>query len=446
MPGTGIMIVPRGKDDSQPLSRMSYELHAKGAEFRSGGPLRPGLANFPADIATEKRIGSISFLRLHNPPLAVAEMIEEVNHATPKQVIFLDSRPVLHHGAPGANNWCDPWSCPNAVLIFLNPETATPAVVAHELNHAWIFFILGYEDRRQFFDPRHKQMDFLVNYVQSAVIDCKVLQQLQWRQGLDLPEFRYDMVAVAVSLVKPLGHGQRHFYDYSNLITACSVAVPRAFPELYELDHSQRETIRGLMKILWRFEPKLARTTERMTEAMKMHGFDTPAGAIRAIDECLAAAVSYLGAHDFDPRKHLIPRVMQMEWRDKLRNFNPGAPVELKHRILRESIRRRQHPVNPVNRPNERDVAVQWAPMGAPFSALDLPEIVRPAPAYPAEYSREPIDSIEKVLAHNLERMRFLNAEPGRDIIQLNEDVNIYEKNYVFSEDKEASGTGLSVA
>jgi hypothetical protein len=147
------MITPRNKHESLPQGRMQYALQSKGAEFRVGD-----LANarssarvkgFPADLAAQPRTGSISVLRIHDPPLAIAEMIEEVNHVTPKQIVFLDSRPLQNTGTPGAVHWCDTATCPTVIAIFLNPETATPQVLAHEINHAWIEFCLQYEDRRE---------------------------------------------------------------------------------------------------------------------------------------------------------------------------------------------------------------------------------------------------------------------------------------------------------
>ena len=384
------------------------------------------------DLGSDVRIGSLPALRLYNPPIVIAEMIEEINHASPKQVIFLDSRPLLNRGVPGAVNWVDSTSIPNVIVVFLNPETATAPVVAHELNHVFIDFFLGYEDRRRYFDPNHRQMDFMVNFIQSIVIDCKVLQQLKWRRGLDLSQFRYDIVAAAVELIQPLGQGMMHQYRYTDIVAACSLAVPTAFPDLYELDEADRTTIRSLWDVIDQYEPKLAIVAKQMTQALLKHGYETQEGAVRAIDACLTAAFGYLKV-DFDPQKHLEPRVMEMAIIDKMPHFIPGAPIPAKYGLLRHSILTRRHILSAQNRTGHSDVALEIAPPGVPFSALNLPKIERPAMTHPAQYTKIPLHSIQAILAQNFAKMTAL-ADSGADAFKLSDDLNIYEQKYVFTE------------
>ncbi len=256
-------------------------------------------------------------------------------------------------------------------------------------------------------------MDFLVNYIQSAIIDCKVLQQLSFRGGIDVTQFHRDIVSVAVDLIEPLGQGMKHGHRYTDIVAACSLAVPSAFSDLYKLKEADRKAINALWKIAGRFEPEMA----DLANAMTRYGFHAQAGAVKSIDACLAAAFDFLGT-EFRCQTDLIPRYNQMGMLDKMPHFAPGMPYLAKHALLRESILRSQQILRATNRPGEGRAAIIVAPLGAPFSVFNLPKIVG------AAFPKEATDPME---------INRLTAQ-GMDVVVMTDEIDIYEEKYVFTE------------
>jgi len=324
------------------------------------------------ELFTADSTDSVSLLRLHDPPLALVELLEEVNYLSPKQVGFIDGR-----GMPGPQNACDCFSNSDVILITLNPHRATVGTVAHELMHAFLFFGLGYEDLRHFRSAPSRAITEVVTYIQSAVIDCKVLEVLEKRGDLDMSEFYSDIITVAFDLIDPLSDRKwMHSSPYTDLVTALSLSVPTAFPELYRVSKSNRKKLAKLWRIL-ESHPKVLNMAREFTRAMKTHGYQTNEGAVKAIDCCLVAAFKFLRM-DFDLKRDMVPRVLLIDSCDKIPSFAPGAPVAAKHELLRKSILQRRHFVCADNQPEYERIYFRFAPEGEPFSALNFPPIVRP--------------------------------------------------------------------
>jgi len=214
-----------------------------------------------------------------NPPRTLAELLEEVNHATPKQVFFFDSRPFLGGDLSYAVNWTDTGSCPNIIPIFLNPKRATAEVVGHELMHAWTEFFLGFEDERHYVDRTDQPMTMMVNIVQSMVLDCVVLREMKRRDGFNCDQFRRDLVEAAIASITPYERGMMHVTPFGQLVGAENLAVPLALPEFYELRREDKKVVQELWKICRRQDPAMAWVAEKYAEALRRHGFDTCRGS-----------------------------------------------------------------------------------------------------------------------------------------------------------------------
>ncbi len=357
----GSLITPRF-DDSQPAGQMRYEL-TPGAYFWS-----------------KDRVTTVFGLKLVNPPLALVDLLEEVNRATPKQVFFFDSRSLVGVNQPIPFNFVDTALNPDTIPVFLNPDRATPETAAHELMHAWLEFFLDFEDPRQFVDQRDYAKAMTVNVIQSMVLDCTVLWGLRKRGGLNLDQFRHDIVAAAAETITPFKYGLMHGSLAGQLLAAQALAVPTAFPDLYKLKPEEKHLIDELWQICRLHEPGIAKVAEQLTKSLRAHGYDTVDGARRAIDECLLAAFRFLGVK-FDLDRDLIPREMSVSWVDKMPEFIRGAPPRVKHEVLRDVIRMRRQVY--CTRIGPDNVIVDFVPEGSPFNSRGFPRISRPSEAGP---------------------------------------------------------------
>jgi len=75
----------------------------------------------------------------------------------------------------------------------------------------------------------------------------------------------------------------------------------------------------------------------------------------------------------------MVPRKRFIRTLDKMPDFMPGAPVAAKLDVLYASIEHQRHVLWKKSPPNDFDV--WFAPDGTPYSALNLPRIVRPKEA-----------------------------------------------------------------
>jgi hypothetical protein len=170
-----------------------------------------------------------------------------------------------------------------------------------------------------------------------------------------------------------------HATPLGQLVAAQALAVPNACADLYELTSEDRSEIEELWRVCRKFEPTIARTADRLAEALRQHGYNTEPGIRDCVDKCLKAAFEFL-CFPFDPEKDMVWKVVRMAVADKMPNYMPGCPVDIKHEALRDSIRSRQHILSSDYSPGKQ-LLVNFAPKGSSFSSLMLPRITRPQEA-----------------------------------------------------------------
>jgi hypothetical protein len=270
-------------------------------------------------------------------------------------------------------------------------------------------------------------MTFLVNCIQSAVLDCKVLEELRKRGGFDLSRFHRDVLAAAFENISVFNEGLYHRSPVGAALTAMHLAIPTAFPELYRLDAEDRKLIASLWRICRRKQPKIAEAASMISSALMCYGYTTPGNARQAIDGSLSAVFRYLGKR-YDPDEHMISRPAEIAWVDKMRDFAPGLSPRKKHEIIRDSIRSRREILGVHLRPD--NIWVQFAPIERGFSAFNLPKITRPAPQYPGEntpfhpaYLPGPWPAMPEPL--KMIMLSRLNAQPP--------EFDLYQPKYVLS-------------
>jgi len=315
-------------------------------------------------------------LKILDAPKPLAELIDEINYATPKQVFFFDNSFAFDNKTIPANS-TDNRSCATAIPIHLDPARAVPEIVAHELMHSWIEFYCGLEDGREYVDQSNRTVSMVVSFVQSLVLDCTVLWQLRKRGGFDHGVFRHDIMAGARLNVAPLKRGMMHGTPLGQLVAAYALAVPKAFPNLYGLSAWDRKELEGLWRALRKCEPSIERTADKIATALSEHGYESESGIRASVDKSLSASFEFL-CHPFDPEKDMVPRIVRLVLADKMPEFMSGLPVDIKHEALRDSIRSRQHILSAAYTPGKK-VIVNFAPAGSRFSHRMLPRIARPS-------------------------------------------------------------------
>lgn len=326
---------------------------------------------------SKKGVRVIYGLKLLNPSRALVELIEEVNHASPKQVFFFDSGPAVVEDNPHAVNWTDGRQFPMIIPIFLNPRRAIPELVAHELMHTWIDFYLGLEDSRSYVDPSNRPVANAVCFLQSMVLDCTVLWQLRKRDGFDLELFRRDIMADVRENITPFKSGMMHATPFGQLVAAQALAVPRAVPDLYALTKADLHELEELWQVCRKYEPAIARTADKLVAALREHGYQTESGIRSSIDKILRAAFEFL-CIPFDPDKDMVPNKLQMALIDKMPDWMPGLPVLSKYEALCRSVLKRCPILWTAFTPETKEVLVHYARDGQPWSPLLLPKISRP--------------------------------------------------------------------
>lgn len=314
----------------------------------------------------------LNVMHVHNLSPALYEILHEVNYMSSKEVVFLDSTPLMGGDQPYAVNWVDSASIPHLIPIFLNPRFATQEIVAHEAGHPWLEMALGYEDHRQYFDACDRARSLLVGAIQSAVLDSKITWLLRQRGGFDMQVFRRHLVAGVVEGVFPYAQGKAHGSRYGQLITASVLAVGTALPDLYDLTSEDRLLISQAWAILDVEEAALARVARQFVAAFGEHGYASIEEAIRTIDRCLLAAFEYL-EEDFSLSRDLISTKMESVEFDKFPDFLPGAAVGIKHGILRSAIVRRQI-IAEAGMISTRKAFVRFFPQECGFSVNVLPK------------------------------------------------------------------------
>lgn len=352
------LITPRRENTHEPPGTMRYQL-TPGAYFWS-----------------KKNVATLFGLKLVDPPLALVELLAEVNYATPKQVFFFDSRSLLGGDSSLAMHWTDFYQAPNLIPIFLNPRTATPEVVAHELMHSWIEFYLKVEHPWEYVDQSNHRLANAVNLIQSMVLDCTILWVLRKRGGFNLDTFRRDIVPAAVASIEPYSHGMMSASLFGQLVGVEALAVPTAFSDLYELDDAENKRIQEMWDVCRRYEPAMARTADKFTRSLRTYGYDTAEGVAHAIEECLDAAFEFLCV-PYERKRDLVPKRMNEDYRlDKMPDFLYGVPPRKKHKVLCDIIKLRRHMTEAHSSPN--GLVVQFEPEGSPYSINWLPSITPP--------------------------------------------------------------------
>lgn len=316
-------------------------------------------------------------LKILNPPLALVQLIEEVNYATPKQVFFFDSGPVVVEDNPHAVNWTSPRGYSTFIPIHLNPRRAVPELVAHELMHSWLPFYMGLDDLRTYVDPTNKHVVDTVNFLQSMVHDCTVLWQLRKRGGFDLDLFRKDIIADLRENIGPLMSGMMHATPLGQLMAAQALAVPKACADLYELTKEDNDEVERFWRFCRKAEPTIARTASKLVAALQNHGYQTESGIRAAIDESLIAAFEFL-CYPFDPAKDMVRLEGKTALVDKFPDFLPGFPIPCKHEALWKSILGGKPIIWSAYSPEEKEYIIHFAREGFPYTSLPLPRIVRP--------------------------------------------------------------------
>jgi hypothetical protein len=372
--------VPPFKITSSGLANALGELLSPQNES-SSHPSRMQFQRIPGAYHCSKNgVRVIYGLKLLNPPRALVELLEEVNHASPKQVFFFDSGPAIVEDNPHAVNWTDARHHPTVIPIFLNPRRAVPEVVAHELMHSWLDFYTDLEDPRSYIDPSNKLVANTVSFLQSMVLDCTVLWQLKKRGGFDLDLFRRDLMAALRENIVPFKSGMMHATPFGQLAAAQALAVPKAVPDLYGLTKEDRAELEELWQVCRQAEPVIARTAERISAALREHGYQTGSGIRSSIDKALAAAFEFL-CLPFSPEKDMVQNRLQIALIDKMPEYMPGLPILSKYEALCRSILNRRPILWSSYTPETKEVTVHYAREGLPWSALGLPKVTRPKEA-----------------------------------------------------------------